>query len=924
MSMKSRKLCLAAALSLVVLLCACTKQDPQALLASARQYLEKQDYRAAMIQLKNALDEDASLAEARYLLGTALLRQQDGVGAELEFRKAIAAGFPAEGVQPDLARALLAQGKMKELVAEFRDTQIESAPAQATLKTMLAAAYASTNDLKRAQVSIDAALEAAPDDMDALLMQARIQAARNDANAALKTVEQVIAASPDPSTALALKANLLLYAKRQPEQALTVYQKLVDSYPKFVPGYAGMLGILLDRNELDRSAALLKTMQEFAPGAAETRYFEAQLAYQKTDYRTAADLLQQLMKNAPDNPRFLQLAGAVAFQTKAYVQAAAYLSKALQAAPELEFARRILIGTHLATGNPRRALETLPASFNENSSDAELLALAGQAHLQNGDGKQAEALLARAAKLDPDSAAKRTSLALAHLYGGKSEQALVELRDIARTDEGATADTQLVGLYLRRGEFDKALAAVDRMEKKLPSSALPWHLRGTVQLAEKKTDAARKSFEKALEIAPDFFLAAASLARLDLAQKQPQAASARFEAILKRDPKQLSALLALAEIKAQSGASLEDVVTVLNSAVRASPNDFRPRQALIDYYLRNDKPRLALTAAQAAVSDLPQGPELFDVLGRAQQAAGEMNQAIGTFKRLVALMPESPHALMRLGDAYRADKAPDLARQTWRQALNLRPDFLDAQRALIEQNVHGGRLPDALAIAQIIQTQRPSEAVGWLFEAEIRSAGRDWENAAGAYRRALKIAPDAPTAIKLHASLVNSGKPTDASGFADEWLKAHPGDPQFYSHLGNVALNQKNNSVAEQNYRSALKRAPEVPWILNNLSWSLIEQKNASALEPAQRANELAPNQPAFMDTLANALSLVGDYPKAIDLQKKAIALSPDPTVYKLNLAKIYLAAGDKTNARIELDSVLAAGDRFERRQEAIKLKASL
>ena len=915
---------LAAVLAFVLLAAACTKQDPQALLVSARDYLTKHEYRAAAIQLKNALDVDGTLAEARFLLGTALLQQRDGVGAELELRKAIAAGFPSEAVLPELARSLLLQGKLKELLTEFGDSTIESAPAYAALKTVVAAAYAARNEMERAQSSIDAALKAAPDDVEVLLMQARLQAMRGDIDGALKTAEKVIANSPESLNALALKGDLLLYAKQQPVQALAVYQKLVETNPKFVPGYSGMLAIVLGRNELGRAAELIKTLQQFAPNSVDTRYYEAQLAYQKNDYEAARDALQQLLKNAPDNPRFLQLAGAVEYQLQAYVQATAFLSKAVQEAPQLEFARRILIATHLATKSPKRALEALPAGFNDNSPDAELLALAGQAYLQNGDNKRAEALLARAAKLDPNSTAKRTSLALAYLYGGKSEQALGELRDIARTDEGGMADTQLVALYLRRGEFDKAFAAVERMEQKLPGKPLPWHLRGTVQMAKQEPDAARKSFEKALEIAPDFFPAAASLAQMDLAANKPDAARARFEAILKRDPKQLSALLALAEVKARGGAPVEEVTALLNSAVRASPGDFLPRQALIEYYLSHDKPRLALTAAQAASADLPQRPELLDTLGRAQQAAGELNQAIATFKRLVALVPDSPRALMRLGSAYLVDKRPDLAQQAWRQALQLQPDYLEAQRALIQYSVQTGKPQDAMTIAQKIQTQRPTEATGWLIEGDILSASGDWNNATGSYRRALKTSPGPLVAIKVHTSLVDSGKPTDASAFADEWLKANPGDPQFYSHLGNVALHQKKNPAAEQNYRFALKQAPSVPWVLNNLAWSLIEQKNPAALEPAQTANQLTPNQPAFMDTLANALSMVGEHAKAIEMQKKAVDLSSNPLIYKLNLAKMYIASGDKTSARKELDGVLEAGDRFQGFDEANKLKAGL
>ena len=915
---------LAAALALALLAGACSKEDPQALLASGRQYLEKKEYRAATIQLKNALDADGSLAEARFLLATAFLAQRDGVGAELELRKAIAAGFPSEAALPELARAMLQQGKLKELVSEFGDSKIESANAQAALKTLVAAAYAGRNDMGHAQGAIEAALQAVPGDAEALLMQSRIQAMRGDIDAALSTAEQVIAGKADPRNALALKADLLLYAKQQPDRASALYQQLIDGFPQFVPGYSGMLAILLGRGDLDKSASLIAKLQQFAPNAADSRYYEAQLGYQKKDYKAARDVLQQLLKNAPDNPRFLQLAGAVEFQSEAYVQATYYLNKALQEAPQLKFARRMLIATHLATHQPARALEVLPLGFNDTSSDPELLALAGQAYLQSGDNKRAEALLARAAKLDPDSTTKRTSLALAHLNGGKSEQALGELRDIARVDEGATADSQLVALYLRRGEFDKAFAAIDRMEQKLPGSPLPWQLRGTVQLAKKEVDEARKSFEKALELGPTFFPAAASLAQLDLAQNKPDAARARFEAILKRDPEQLAALLALAEVRARAGATVDEVATLLNSAVRARPKDFAARRALIDFYLANDKPRLALTAAQAAVQELPQGPDLFDALGRAQQAAGEMNQAIATFKRLVALVPDSPRALMRLGDAYLQDKHPEQAQQAWRDALRLQPDFLDAQRALIQFSVRAGNPQDAMKIAQKIQTQRPNEATGWLIEGDIKTAGGDWDNAAGAYRRALKITPAGQNAIKLHEALVDSGKPTDAAAFADEWLKANPGDPQFYSHLGNVALHQNKNASAEQNYRFALKQAPSVPWVLNNLAWSLLEQKNPAALEPAQTANQLTPNQPAFMDTLANALSLVGEHAKAIELQKKAVSLNVEATVYKLNLAKMYLAAGDKTNARAELDGVLAVGDRFQGYDEAVKLKAGL
>ena len=55
------------AMALAMLLGACGGDKPEALLASAKDYLAKNDAKAAVIQIKNALQKDPALAEARFL-----------------------------------------------------------------------------------------------------------------------------------------------------------------------------------------------------------------------------------------------------------------------------------------------------------------------------------------------------------------------------------------------------------------------------------------------------------------------------------------------------------------------------------------------------------------------------------------------------------------------------------------------------------------------------------------------------------------------------------------------------------------------------------------------------------------------------------------------------------------------------------------
>ena len=74
------------ALALAASICACGggADDPVDLMASAKHYMDRRDFSASMIQLKNVLQKTPDNGEARYLLGVALLEQGDVVAAQIE------------------------------------------------------------------------------------------------------------------------------------------------------------------------------------------------------------------------------------------------------------------------------------------------------------------------------------------------------------------------------------------------------------------------------------------------------------------------------------------------------------------------------------------------------------------------------------------------------------------------------------------------------------------------------------------------------------------------------------------------------------------------------------------------------------------------------------------------------------------------
>ena len=900
-----------AAAILVSVLAACSGEKPDAMLASARDYITKNDYKAAVIQAKNALQANPDLPAARYLLGLALLRSGDPVGGEAELRKAKALKHPDDEVVPPLAQAMLMQGQAKKTIDEFGSQVLSQPRAKAELQTYLSAAYASVGKADLATSALDAALAADPAFVPAQIAMARRRAGAGEFDVAIAALDSILAKTPADQDALKLKGDVLMYGKNQADDAVAAYRKAVQAKPDFLAGHMTLLNVLLRQGKLDDASKQLEVVKKLAANHPQTKYYETLLAFQKKDYKLAKELSQQLMKIAPDNVQALSLAGAAELQSNSLVQAETYLAKAVQAAPGAVLARRMLTTTYLRTGQPAKALATMEPLLKDADSNPATSALAGEVYLQNGDMKKAEEYFGKAAKLDPKNARSRTALALTHLASGK-DAGFEELQNVAASDDGVTADLALISVHLRRNELDQALKAIAGLEKKQPGKPLASNLRGRTLLAKKDIVGARKAFEQSLSIDPIYFPSVAALAAMDLAEKKPDEARKRFDAVLAKNPKHVQSLLALAELRARAGGPKEEVAELITRAVNADPVQKAAHQLLIDFHLRNNDFKLALSAAQNAVAAIPDSPELLDGLGRAQQLSGDGNQALITFNKMAGLQPRSPLGQMRMADVNLLvikDKAA--AGQNLRKALEIKPDLLDAQRGLILLAMDGKKDSEAIEIARNVQKQRPKEAIGYIMEGDIASSQKKWEPAIEAYRKGLKQASSPELAVKLYSALTISGKAADKDKFAQSWLSEHPKDVAMRLFLGDESISFKRLPDAEKYYTEVTKISPNNAIAYNNLAWVTGQLKKPGAVALAEKAIALAPNQPAFIDTLAMLHSDNNDYAKALELQTKALTLQPENGAYKLNLAKIHIKGGKKDLARKELEALAKLGDKF-------------
>ena len=315
----------------------------------------------------------------------------------------------------------------------------------------------------------------------------------------------------------------------------------------------------------------------------------------------------------------------------------------------------------------------------------------------------------------------------------------------------------------------------------------------SVLVAKGDRAGARRSFERALALDGADFTATSSLAKLDLADGKVIEAQKRFDALLAKDPKNARALLAIAELRARSGASSEEVVALIAKAIAAEPTNAEPRLALISYYITAKEPKKAVAAAQDALAAMPDRADVLYAAGQAQQAAGETNQAAKTYGKLAQIRPGSPLPLVREAETQLAARDYDAAVATFKRALALKPDLLEAQRGLILAYLASRRTNDALAVARDVQRQRPKEPFGFVYEGDIYVSQKAWKEAAAAFRKGLAAAGTTDLAARTHSALRSAGNDAEAQQLAANWLKSHPKDRDFRAYLAESALAKRRH-----------------------------------------------------------------------------------------------------------------------------------
>ena len=695
---------------------------------------------------------------------------------------------------------------------------------------------------------------------------------------------------------------------------------------------------LLEQKDSARAILQFRNAVQATPTNPETHY-QLSLAYlAASDYRQAVQALRRALelnpKHAGAQLRLAQLMASVDDQG-VLKDAQDRLSALLQDSPDNAEALHALGLTELKLGDPDDAMQHLQHAISNAPKEVRIAITLSQAKLQQKDIKGAEAVLVKVAENSPESVDAQTVLADFYISQKRPAEAETHLQRALQIEpKSGSALLALGRLQFSLGRKPEAEQNFKRLET-FPGYESTY---GIFLSQEGRHDEALKEFERLAKEHPDDRQIRTWLVTAYSGANRPDDARKKLSDALKKNAKDADALLQRAELYLGTREySLAEAD--LNRVVKLQPDG--PEVHYLLARLNRARGNM-LVYRQQLSQTLMLNPYLLAVRLEAFQdllssknyraAIDLLDQAPEAQRQSTALLVQRNWALWALGDMpgmrkgidleLSRQKSPDLlvqdgmwklragqtanARAAFEAALNLNPNDFRALDAL-NQTYTSKEEPLALQKVKEYAARAPQSAPIQHYLGVLLMRQKDVSGA----RKAFMAAKSAdPHFVKADLSLVQldvlGGKSEDGRNRLRALNAAGETDPTIRLWLGNLEDKKGNSSAAIDQFRKVVEAEPDNAQALNNLAYLLAENsaQREEALKYAQKAVELAPEDPAYGDTLGWILYQKGLYGNAVKYLERAGA-NRSNVVWKYHLAMAYAKAGQVAQSKTTLQAAL-------------------
>jgi predicted Zn-dependent protease len=787
-------------------------------------------------------------------------------------------------------------------------------------------------DVAGALAQLRVAADAAPDNSELRVELAVSLAALGRVARAVQGLDEYLARNPRDANALRARGELRLATGRTEDGVKDLELAMIvapASWPirNRLSTQLSIADAELGAGRPDRAKAILKQVQQQAPGLIGAKLLAARIALLDGRAEEAVDLLQPLAELAPQNDILQHTLAEAWVRTGNTARATVLLEQWLKSHPVDSGARLALAKIMMQQNRPGRVIELLegPASSGPPGAvpaDPATEQLLSAARLAQQQAESTTAALAQQLVKDPQNPALNARLAEAYLLNGDPERALAAAR-VASTGERLSASVAV--------ELAALLALGNDIESNRLVTSLLGSAATSVETLLAASDAAQRAgrqdivgrlLDRAEQRGPANDALLMRRANQRLSERNYAQARVILEKLSAAKPRDPQVLLALAHASEAAG-NVEGTRSALQLAVAASPAVPEASLMLANLELRAANPAAAAQVLDALIAAAPKDGATASAAGRLLEFAGRFDEARSRYKQaaeqndgVAAYWFDLGRVQIRLGD--RAG-----ARESFAASVARRPDWLPANVAAIRLSIELHDLDRARSLAAAFAGRNPQHAGAWMLVGEAGAAARRWDDAKAAFVRSFDLRPSGAAAVGEHLVLVSS-RALHAEQPLLDWLARQPNDLAARMRLADFYIGSGDREHAIPQLEQILGRQPNDFAALNNLAWMLSESSSARAELLARKAYAIAPEDPSVADTLGWALFNNNKLDEARRFMTQAAAALPNDRSVQYRRAKILARMGDAAAARAALEKAVSGDADFPERAAALALAKEL
>jgi tetratricopeptide (TPR) repeat protein len=672
------------------------------------------NFQRAYQTLTEVVEKKPELIDAQAKLGALYLISND-------LKRAAEKSDSVLRKDPNNVEALLIQAKIHQLEGRLDEAEkvyrrtLEFDPKRLSTYNDLAGLYLQKKDPASAEEVLRKGLSQEPQSVDAHLSLARFYQMTLQSKEAETFYQKALTLSPQNKSIYFMLAGFYLHEKRGPEAesklidatklnpkdpdpflvlgdfyreegkaaaAEESYLRAKEAQPEALPSRRKLAEFYLTQDKKKEAAGLVEEILTKSSGDPEGLFLKGRIFILEKKVGDAIDLFRKVIRSEPSFPGIHYYLGLALLMDHDPQQAKSEFSEAVKRNPRDIRSRLILAEIHMRSRSFDLAITEAERVAQEDPSNIKAQVILGDIALFKSDPKKGEGVYQKVIGLAPKEPIGYLRMgALRRLQRKDSEALPLFEKALSLNADSVEALSQIVLIDLANGDSEKALKRVLAQIEASPQNPVLHNLLAKLYVQRKELKKAEESFNKSIELEPNYVASYIDLGSLYVRDKQFDQAIQKLDEALKVRPNGVQIYMLRGVIYDQAR-KYDQAQIEYEKALKIDPS-FAPAANNLAWIYAEHGGNIdqALTLAQTAKERYPDDPTISDTLGWIYYKKSAYIKAVSLLRESAEKLSQNPEVRYHLGMAYAKNGEKVLAKQELAEALKMGKGFPGSEEA---------------------------------------------------------------------------------------------------------------------------------------------------------------------------------------------------------------------------------------------------